>query len=79
MTAPQGTISRSKDEAVMQQQMPQIRSQLESDRGRSKVTVGGRTMDSSEYWLGELDKVKSLEDFEAYKRNYKQMTNLDII
>lgn len=79
MTSPQGTINRSKDEEVMRQQMPQIRSKLEADKGRTKMTMGGRTMDASEYWLGELDKVKSLEDFEAYKKNYKQMTNLDII
>lgn len=79
MTAPKGTMTRQTNESQMNEEMPQIRSKLEANKGRTKMTMGGRTMDSSEYWLSELDKVQSLEDFEAYKKNYKQMTNLDII
>ena len=35
-------------------------------------------VDSSEYFLGELSKIQSYEDFLAFKENYKKMTNLDI-
>lgn len=79
MTAPQGTMTRQTNESQMKEQMPQIRSKLESQKGRSTMRTPQGQVDSSEYWLSELDKVQSLEDFEAYKKNYKQMTNIDII
>ena len=71
-------MQRVAGEEEFKNRMPQIKSKLEADRGRIKLNMGGKVVDSSEYFLGELDKVQSYEDFLAFKEKYKKQTNLDI-
>ena len=78
MTPPKGTVQRVSGEEEFKVRMPEIRNKLEADKGRVKLNIGGKTIDSSEYWLSELEKVKSYEDYLTFKTNYKKQTNLDI-
>jgi hypothetical protein len=78
MTPPKGTMQRVSGEEEFKTRMPEIRSKLESEKGRSTMRTPQGQVDSSEYFLGELDKVQSYEDYLAFKENYKKQTNLDI-
>lgn len=78
MTPPKGTMQRVAGEEDFKRRMPEIRSKLESEKGRSTMSTPQGRMDSSEYFLGELDKVQSYEDYLAFKESYKKQTNLDI-
>ena len=78
MTPPKGTMQRVSGEEEFKRRMPEIKSKLESQKGRSTIRTPQGQVDSSEYFLGELDKVQSYEDYLAFKENYKKQTNLDI-
>jgi len=67
------------DTATLQSEMPRIRSKLEKDIGRSTITTPDRQhLDTSTWFLTELDKVKSIIDLKAFKEFYKKHTNYDI-
>tara|TARA_R110001632_G_scaffold68066_10_gene159781 strand:- start:133 stop:435 length:303 start_codon:yes stop_codon:yes gene_type:complete len=67
------------DTAALQSEMPRIRSKLEADIGRIEFTTPDRQqVDSSTWFLTELDKVKSMENLKAFKALYRKHTNLDI-
>ena len=78
MTPPKGTMQRVSGDEQMRTELPQIKSKLEAEKGRSTMRTPQGQVDSSEYFLGELSKIQSYEDFLAFKENYKKMTNLDI-
>lgn len=67
------------DQANMNTAVPKIKSFLESQKGRSQIRTGQGMQDSSEYFLGELSKVNSPEEFEQFKQLYKKNTNMDIM